>query len=398
MGRLFVGLTLSSLGDGMSGVAIVWLAIQISHPENQAITVALAAASFSLPGVIAGLTLGKYFGHRDSQLLLAVDCVIRTVTLCSIPVLSAFGVLSPTVYVGILFLSSLMHAWGLAGRYALVAELLPKNQRLAGNSLLTVIDSVALILGPAIAGAVILISSASIVIGIDGISYGILAITLLRTRRLVRNSDARVVPSRGSARGMRMLLRTPPLVALLALSFMFNFLFGPVEVALPLYIAHDLHRGVGTLGAFWTVFGVGAVIGGLLIGMLRGVRILPAILAIVFGWAAALLPLGLSQNMALSLACFALGGLIYAPYPALVKTLMQENSPPGVLAAVGAAWSSLIIMSQPLGTALGGPLVAATSPQMTILISALATAALGVSGLGIFMWWRWFGRRRSFAQ
>ena len=58
--------------------------------------------------------------------------------------------------------------------------------------------------------------------------------------------------------------------------------------------------------------------------------------------------------------------------------VFQDASPPGTLAQVLAARSSLLILAAPIGTAFGGPLVAALGARGTLLASALATIALGL--------------------
>jgi hypothetical protein len=52
--------------------------------------------------------------------------------------------------------------------------------------------------------------------------------------------------------------------------------------------------------------------------------------------------------------------------------------PPAALSQLLAARSSLLIIASPLGTALGGPLVAALGASGTLLASGLATVALAV--------------------
>jgi hypothetical protein len=58
--------------------------------------------------------------------------------------------------------------------------------------------------------------------------------------------------------------------------------------------------------------------------------------------------------------------------------VLQDASPPGALAQVIAARGSLLILAAPLGTAFGGPLVAALGARGTLLASALATVALAL--------------------
>jgi hypothetical protein len=72
---------------------------------------------------------------------------------------------------------------------------------------------------------------------------------------------------------------------------------------------------------------------------------------------------------------------------------LQDASPPAALAQVIAARSSLLIIAAPVGTALGGPIVAALGARGTLLASALATVALGLISAAILA-----ARRRGAAS
>jgi hypothetical protein len=49
----------------------------------------------------------------------------------------------------------------------------------------------------------------------------------------------------------------------------FYLLYGPIEVALPVHVATDLHGSAALLGTIWAIFGVGAVAGELTAPFLR---------------------------------------------------------------------------------------------------------------------------------
>jgi predicted MFS family arabinose efflux permease len=143
-------------------------------------------------------------------------------------------------------------------------------------------------------------------------------------------------------------------------------------------------RGSATLlGLFWTVFGIGATIGSIVAGLTRRLPVWPVLLVAVVGWGAALTPLGLLRLPVLAMACFAVGGLLYAPYPALSATLFQRESPPELLSQVLAARGALTVLAAPLGTALGGPLTAWLGAQHTLLVSAAATIASGLAATAL---------------
>jgi predicted MFS family arabinose efflux permease len=74
--------------------------------------------------------------------------------------------------------------------------------------------------------------------------------------------------------------------------------------------------------------------------------------------------------------------------------VLQDASPPTALAQVIVARSSLLILAAPLGTALGGPIVAALGARGTLLASALATVALALVTAAILAARRRRGGRR----
>jgi hypothetical protein len=105
--------------------------------------------------------------------------------------------------------------------------------------------------------------------------------------------------------------------------------------------------------------------------------------AIIVGWGAALLPLGLTDLVAPGLVGFAVGGLIYGPFIAISTALFQRSAPPQALSRVLATRTALTVPSTALGTLLGGPVVSAVGGRHTLLLSALLTIALGASAAGV---------------
>jgi MFS family permease len=375
--RLLLGFAVSYLGDGMSFVAVAWLAIELAPPATAGLWVGGAVAAYTLPGVVGALVFGRRLRRVPARRLLLADNVVRSVFLGAVPLAWFAGLLTPPRYVVLLAGSSLLHAWGSAGKYTLLAELLPDTQRLAANTLVSSLNFAATIAGPAIAGVLVTyVSSAALVLGLDALTYAFLAVLVVRTRL---PDSGHVVPvDQAAARGGLTLLRSrPELLGLLTLTWFFYLLYGPVEVALPLHVTDDLHAPGTLLGLYWMLFGIGAVLGGLAVGALRQLPFWPVTVAIVVGWGLVLLPFGLAVPTAVTVACFMLGGAIYGPFEALSVTLTQAQSPPQHLAAMLAARSAVLLTASPVGTALGGPLTTALGPRATLGGSGLATVAVG---------------------
>jgi len=129
------------------------------------------------------------------------------------------------------------------------------------------------------------------------------------------------------------------------------------------------------LGWFWTSFGVGALLGSFAFGMSKPRHALATGRAIIVGWGAMLGVLSLT-NGPIGIAVFATCGAVWAPYPILVTTNLQRQATGRDLTALSASWTSATILATPLGTALGGPLVAWAGASGTLRISAVATLAI----------------------
>ncbi|MFE7661673.1 MFS transporter [Streptomyces celluloflavus] len=389
--RLLPALAASDLGDGMSVVAVAWLAVLIAPPGRSTLVVGAAVAAYALPGAAGALVFGRWLRHLPGRRLMAADSWLRAVLLGGVPLAWAAGVLHPVLYVVLLAGSSVLHAWGSAGKYSLLAEVLPPEQRLAANALVSSTTSASVIVGPALAGFLATAVSPAWIIGLDAMSFAVLAVQVGRLGGAAKAvGTAAPVDIGRSAAGLHFLRGQPELLGILVLTWFFNFLYGPVEVALPLYVTADLHAQVSLLGLYWTVFGVGAVLGALAAGALRKLPLWPVTLGIVAGWGLTLVPFGLAAPVPVSVTCFALGGVIYGPFTALSFTLFQDRTPAAWLTTVLAARGAALLTAAPVGTGLGGPLTAAMGPRYVLVASGIAIIALAAVATAV----RLRGRRR----
>ena len=374
--RLLSGLALSSLGDGMSTVTIAWLGVRTAPSGTLGLYVGLAIAAYTLPGAVGAVAFARLLRHRPARALVLAHCLLRMGFLGSIVVLSATRLLEPATYIALLAGSSLLAAWGNAGEYTMLAEVGGAQGRLAANALASAQVSLATIAGPALAGLLLTRVAPSGLLAFDAASFAFLGIQAWRTRTEAPTAEQPIDASAAES-GFRV-LRRAGLLGLIVLTWLFFFLYGPVEDALPVYVATDLHANAGLLGAYWTSFGVGAFASSLLTGMLRGRSSRLIVLLIVAGWGACLIPFAFAP-IAVTLACFALGGLIYGPYIPLTYALFQSATSTARLPSLLAARSAAVMFASPLGTAIGGPLVAILGAAHTLTASGAATILLAAA-------------------
>ncbi len=139
----------------MSLVVIAWLAITIAPPAQRGLWTGLALAAFSLPASLGTVLFGRWAARLPGARLVVADSALRAACLTTVVALGLAGALTPVRYVVLLAFSSLLQAWGQAGKYTVVAEMLPDDLRVAGNALISVLTQTALIVGPAVAGLAI---------------------------------------------------------------------------------------------------------------------------------------------------------------------------------------------------------------------------------------------------
>src|SRR6266571_5017684 len=184
--RVLPGAAASALGDGMSAVAIAWLALKLAPAGSRGLWVGAAVAAYTLPGAVGAVALRRWLSGRHGAGLVIVNAVLRAAALGLVGCLALAGLLDPPGYVALLGVSSLLSAWGVAGKYTLIADLFPAEQRVAGNTVFSLADQLSLMIGPALAGVVTALAGPAIVIALDAASWALLAASYASAARLLR--------------------------------------------------------------------------------------------------------------------------------------------------------------------------------------------------------------------
>ena len=79
--RVLPGAAASALGDGMSAVAIAWLALRLAPEPSRGLWVGAAVAAYSLPGAVGAVALRRWLGGRGGARLAFVNAVLRAAAL-----------------------------------------------------------------------------------------------------------------------------------------------------------------------------------------------------------------------------------------------------------------------------------------------------------------------------
>ncbi|MGA2739099.1 MAG: MFS transporter [Bryobacteraceae bacterium] len=407
--RLWLGLTISYLGDQFTTIALLWFVLQLT---GSGASVGLVILCFDLPGVVTGAILGRLLDRYQPRLAMGFDNLVRAALIAVIPTLYALGRLQFWHVFVLALLAGALSPATTAGVRAFVPHLVDDAALDRANALTAASLQFSYLAGPVAAGFAVARFGGPWALFIDAASFllmGLLALTLPTisreprvaqpapaNRRLAGPLLARKggwahkileITARAPFCGLLIeafgaLFSLPSVSALTLLSLVFFFSYGPLEAALPVYSSQTLHANAGGYGMLWTGFGVGAFAGVLTLTKLshrwRPGIALPMIAVL---WGTLLCPLFFIRQLPLAMLFLGVAGASWAPYTPMETTLLQRLVPAGIRGQVFGARHSLVVAATPLGAAFGGVLLQYLSAPVVIAISGVACVLAGLGGL-----------------
>lgn len=385
--RLWLGLSVSYLGDQFTTIALLWFVLQLT---GSGAAVGLVILCFQLPGVVTGAFLGRLLDRFQPRLVMGIDNLTRAALIAAMPTLYALGVLQLWHVFLLALLAGALSPATAAGVRMFLPYLAPDDALDRANALTAASLQFSYLVGPVAAGFAVAALSGPWALLIDAASFLLMGLLVLTLPNIDHDIDhdidhtPRAAQSRGGNRwlgfGTLFSLRYVPALTLLALVFFFSY--GPLEAALPVYSNQALHANADGYGLLWTGFGVGAFLGVITLTRLSG-RWRPSIALplIAVLWGALLCPLLFFRQLVPAMIFLGLAGAAWAPYTPMETSLLQRLIPAEVRGEVFGARLALVVAAAPLGAALGGVLLQYLSAPLVIAISGVACILAGIGGL-----------------
>jgi MFS family permease len=372
----FIGQTASQIGSGMAPVAIVFAVL--AHGTASDVGYVLAAET--VPLVIL-LLVGGVVGDRMSRrkLMLQSDS-LRTFAECALALWVLLG--NPPLW-GFMALAGLMgigQAFFSPALTGIVPQMLNEEKLQQGNALNGISNSSGGVIGPAIAGVIVAVSSPGWAILIDGLTYLVSVVSLAKIRidwKASEDSEPFIALLRQGWR--EFWSRTWVWAIVVEFSFV-NALFASFLVLGPVVAKQSL-GGAKAWGAILAAEGLGAVVGGVI--MLRVHPRRPLLIATL---SSLVFPVPLffvaarSPTLFIAISGFLAGGFVTV-FSVQWRTTMQREIPSDVLSRVSAYdwFGSLVFL--PIGMALVGPLSSRIGITTALVGSGVLMMALILSVL-----------------
>ncbi|MEU6550452.1 MFS transporter [Streptomyces sp. NPDC046915] len=363
--KLWSATTLAALGDAISSVALPLAAIEVLGAD--AVQSAVLSAVIWLPSLFLAIPAGSFAdrtGHH--RRLLAGANLLRVAALSSVPIATAFGLLSLIQLAVILAVIGLCSVLSNVSESGLFATTLPSELYVAGQAASYTGQTAAILAGPSIGGLLVQLAGVPAAVGVDAATAVTAALFLLRLRPVERRHEPGSPESRDRRPGLAFIRRNPLIrtaLSVTATGNFFNMLFLSVLVW---YYVHKLSLTGAQIGFVFSVQAIGGLIGAALASRLARRIGLGRMLLVgcVLSHAPLLVipAVGATGGLvfALVLASTLLGGIGESVQDISVGSVFALVVPPHLRSQTRGAYQTVSFGLRPLGS-VAGALIAATA-------------------------------------
>lgn len=371
--RLWIGLTVSNLGQQMTAVAI---AIQVFAITGSSLSVGLVGLFALVPLIGFGLYGGAIADAVDRRRLLLVTSSGLAVMSAVLFGQALMGLRSVGLLYAVVAVQSAFFAVNNPARGAVVPRLLPLDLLPAANALGQVTFNLGYTLGPLLGGAVYGLFGPQAAYGTDLLTFGAALYATWRLPSLPplgggheRAGPAMVAEGLRFLRGQRILLMAfaVDLVAMV---------FGMPRALFPAVAETFYGGGAGTVGLLAAAPAFGALAAALFSGGLSRVRWQGrAVLIAIIVWGAAIAAFGLTRTLVVGMAFLAVAGAADMVSAVFRTTILQVATPDALRGRLQGVFIVVVAGGPRLGDVESGAVAQLFTPTVSIVSGGLLCIA-----------------------
>ncbi len=268
--KFWSGQTISTLGSSVTGFALPLLIFKLTNsPLNLALTMVFNV----LPYLLFGLAIGAWVDHTNRRLVMVFTDCARALAIALLPLLTVMGMLSVWWIYAVSFVNATLTIAFTAANFAALPSIVESDDLVAANGYMQASFSLASIIGPLVAGLLLVRVPLPMLLLIDAASFLVSTTSLLLIKRSFNAniSEKKVEAGIVAAilEGLHYILHSPLLVWLTLLLLLFNFILPTVDVQIVWYAKQWLHANDAQLGLLYASDGIGVVVFSLMANRLR---------------------------------------------------------------------------------------------------------------------------------
>jgi len=384
---IWFGQAFSMLGSHLVGFAFVWY---LTETTGSATILAIGTLVQILPSVIISPIAGAFVDRWNRKWVMIIFDFITALFTLFVAVLFVFDSAQIWHIYLAMFVRSACGQFQWAALSASTTLMVPKKHlsRVAGAN--QTLNGIMNILGPALGAFLIAALPMQGVLFIDVATafFAMVPLLFFTIPQPARNgsvasgeSSEKTSVWQDLAQGWRYVVGWPSLMAIIFVAMLVNFLINPAFSLLPLLVTEHFGMGAYELGFINSAFGVGVVMGGLVLSAWGGFknRVLTSMVALTLSGAAVLTVGVAPANMyLLALAGVALFGFLNPMVNGPLFAVMQAKVEPELQGRVFTLLNAGSGLASPLGLIIAGPVADATNNQLWFIIGGAATILTGM--------------------
>jgi DHA3 family macrolide efflux protein-like MFS transporter len=377
---LWVGQLLSQIGDNFVIVAIL---LVISTLTDSSLALGMLAVIATLPQIFLGLIGGVFVDRLNRKLVMIVSDIMRGLVVLAL----LFVQRADQLYI-LYLVTFVMVTVGLffnPARNAVIPNIVSSEVLLTANALMQASQVISVILGASIAGLVIGWLGPAFAFAFDSFSFGVSAATIATMSIPPVNSNPGKTRSRviwnQLVEGLLFIKHSSRLLYVMITTAVATLGFGAIAILGIIYLDQVLGIGAEGFGFLYAFQGLGAVIGGAIIGRFAcNLRINWVVGGCMVILGLAIIAFAVVPNYPLVLAAVAIIGLSIVAARAALATLTQRLVPDekrgrvesAITMVVGASTSASMALSGVFGDLLGVQAVFVAAGIITIVAGVAA--------------------------
>ncbi|WP_030294139.1 MFS transporter [Streptomyces katrae] len=388
---LWLGQSLSLLGDGFSYIAFSWITLGLTQST---LALGYVLAFQAVPRALLTLVGGSLSDTWSSRTLMTLSSWARAVLMAAVGLAGLAGSLTVWMLCCAAAAFGAVDAFFQPARASILPSVVDKEQLAPANALLAVAAKVSAVLGPAVGGMVVAFSNAPVAFLVDGVCFALCGLCVARIRPLPRpGPDAPVAGAAAPAAalslgariraGLRYAFEDPRIRTILAVDAAVTFCqAGPFTVGFASLAKVDLHGGSTTLGLLNGALAGGAMLGTLVGGAVSGRPRIGLLIAALAGWLAIGTGLlGLIGSTAGALATVLAMGFGMGFQGVFGLSWIQRTIDGSVLSRVISVDMVIGYAVAPLSLIVCGAMAqSGTGPMFALSAAVLAVTAIGILG------------------
>jgi MFS family permease len=370
---LWLANTVTALGTWIQNTASAWIMTDLA-PSPMMVSLVQAAAQ--LPVLLLALPAGALADIMDRRRHLILTNMLMLVAATALAIVAALGRLDATILLALTALLAVgaglnNPAWSASVPLTVTRQVLP--QALVLNA---VGFNIARAVGPAIGGLILTVAGATVAFATNAASFVFVALVvgiLLTFPRTQVSSDVPPEQFRSAMRvGLAYALAEPVVFSTLVRSGAFFGCASAIWALLPLYVRQVLGLSSASFGVMMGVIGAGAVLGGLIMPLLRRLVSRNNLMALAgAACGLALVPLALIPSTMSAFPALLVFGIGWIVGASNLQATVQLAAAPWVRARVLALYQAMYNGGLGLGALLWGLLGEHAGLTGTILAAGL---------------------------